>query len=43
MKDLRSKPDLGIVTVRVTAANQSGTQVVLWESPILFARQEART
>ncbi|WP_428646040.1 MaoC family dehydratase [Roseibium sp.] len=40
-KDLRSKPDLGIVTVRVTAANQSGTEVVLWESPILFAKREA--
>lgn len=40
-KSLRSKPDLGIATVRVTAANQHGTEVLLWENPILFARREA--
>ncbi len=40
IKELRSKPDLGIVTVRVTAANQSGTEVLLWDSPILFAKRE---
>ncbi|MCK7612541.1 MaoC family dehydratase [Roseibium sediminicola] len=39
-KELRSKPDLGIVTVRVTAANQQGTEVLLWENPILFAKRE---
>lgn len=40
-KELRSKPDLGIVMVRVTAANQQGTVVLLWENPILFAKREA--
>jgi len=40
-KDLRSKPDLGIVTMRVTAENQAGTQVLMWENAILFARREA--
>ncbi|MDN3720324.1 MaoC family dehydratase [Roseibium salinum] len=39
-RDLRSRPDLGIVTVRVTAANQTGTGVVEWENPILFAKRE---
>lgn len=40
MKELRSKPDLGIVNVRVTATNQAGTNVIVWENPILFARRE---
>jgi len=42
-KSLRSKPDLGIVTVRVTATSQNGTEVLLWENPILFAKREAGT
>jgi acyl dehydratase len=40
-KDLRSKPDLGIVTMRVTAANQAAADVLLWENAILFTRREA--
>ncbi len=39
-KELRSKPDLGIVTFRVTAANQDQTQVLFWENPILFRKRE---
>ncbi len=39
-KDLRSKPDLGIVTMRVTAVNQSATEVLYWENAILFSRRE---
>ncbi len=39
-RDLRSRPDLGIVCVRVTATNQKGDEVVEWENPILFARRE---
>lgn len=35
-KALRSRPELGIVTFRVTASNQAGTQVLFWENPILF-------
>ena len=38
-RDLRSKPDLGLVTVRVTASNQDGKDVLVWENPILFARR----
>lgn len=38
-KNLRSKSDLGLVFVRVTATNQSGTQVLMWENPILFAKR----
>ncbi|MHA7777000.1 MaoC family dehydratase [Roseibium sp. M-1] len=40
-RELRSRPDLGIVNVRVTATNQSGDNVIAWENPILFARREA--
>lgn len=40
-KALRSKPDLGIVTVEVTAKNQEGATVLTWLNPILFARREA--
>lgn len=36
---LNSRPDLGIVSIRITADNQDGTPVLLWESPILFARR----
>ena len=39
-KALRSKPDLGIVTVEVTATNQEGNTVLTWMNPILFARRE---
>ena len=39
-RGLNSKPDLGLVTLRVTADNQSGVNVLLWESPILFGRRE---
>jgi len=42
-KALRSKPDLGIANVRVTAWNQHGQNVILWENPILFARREVTT
>lgn len=42
-KALRSKPDLGIANVRVTAWNQHGQDVILWENPILFARREVTT
>ncbi|WP_269580600.1 MaoC family dehydratase [Roseibium sp. Sym1] len=40
-KAMRSKPDLGIASVRVTATNQHGVEVLKWENPILFARREA--
>jgi len=40
MKELRSRPDLGLVNVRVTAVNQSGDNVIIWENPILFAKRE---
>ncbi|PVB60334.1 MaoC family dehydratase [Labrenzia sp. 011] len=40
-KDLRSKPDLGIVTLQVTATNQAATDVLFWENAILFSRREA--
>jgi acyl dehydratase len=39
-KELRSKPDLGIVNVRVTATNQNNDQVLYWENPILFKKRE---
>jgi len=39
-KPLRSKPDLGIADIRVTATNQHGQTVILWENPVLFARRE---
>lgn len=42
MKELRSRPDLGLVNVRVTAANQSGANVIVWENPILFAKKEVQ-
>jgi acyl dehydratase len=40
-KELRSKPDLGIVTFRITATNQNKKQVMFWENPILFLKREA--
>lgn len=40
-KELRSKPDMGIVTFRVTAAKQDETQVLFWENPILFRKRES--
>ncbi|MGV2977172.1 MaoC family dehydratase [Roseibium alexandrii] len=40
-KELRSKPDLGIVTFRITATNQNQKQVMFWENPILFLKREA--
>ena len=39
-RDLRSKPDLGLVNIRVTASNQKGVEVLVWENPNLFARRE---
>jgi acyl dehydratase len=39
-KKLSSKPDLGLVTIRVDAANQAAKQVLFWENAILFARRE---
>ncbi len=38
---LRSKPDLGLVSMRVTAVNQNGKDVISFENPILFAKREA--
>lgn len=38
-RTLSSRPDLGIVSMRLTAENQDGTIVLMWESPILFARR----
>jgi len=42
-KILQTKPDLGIVTVEVTATNQDGNAVLTWINPILFARREVET
>ena len=39
-REMRSKPHLGIVSVRVTAINQSGSEVLKWENPILFRKRE---
>ncbi|MCV0429557.1 MAG: MaoC family dehydratase, partial [Roseibium sp.] len=39
-KDMRTKPHLGIVFVRITAVNQSGSQVLRWENPILFKKRK---
>ncbi|POF29807.1 MaoC family dehydratase [Roseibium marinum] len=38
-KNLRSRPEMGIVSVRVTAINQSDAEVLRWENPILFAKR----
>jgi acyl dehydratase len=38
-RSLHTKPDLGLVSVRLTATNQAGEQVLLWENPILFAKR----
>jgi len=39
-KSLRSRPEMGIVSMRVTAANQAGKDVIMWESPVLFAKRD---
>lgn len=39
-KGLRSKPGLGMVFIRVAATNQNGTEVIMWENPVLFERRE---
>ena len=39
-KSLRSKPDLGLVFIRVEASNQTGTKVIEWENPVLFEKRE---
>lgn len=39
-KTLRSKPDLGLVFIRIHAANQNGKDVIDWENPVLFERRE---
>ncbi|MET1411961.1 MaoC family dehydratase [Roseibium sp. HPY-6] len=40
-KELRSKPLLGMVFIKITAINQNGTEVIEWENPVLFEKQEA--
>ncbi|CTQ51950.1 bifunctional aldehyde dehydrogenase/enoyl-CoA hydratase [Roseibium album] len=40
-RSLHTKPDLGLVSFRVNATKQDGTQVLLWENPILFAKRSA--
>lgn len=39
-KELRSKPDLGIVNFQISAKNQNQEQVLFWENPILFRKRE---
>ncbi|WP_422037359.1 MaoC family dehydratase [Roseibium sp.] len=39
-KPLRSKPGLGLVFIRICAANQHGKDVIDWENPVLFERRE---
>ena len=39
-KALRSKPGLGLVFIRIRAANQNGKDVIDWENPVLFERRE---
>jgi len=39
-KELRSKPDLGIVSIRISATNQNQEQVLFWENPVLFRKRE---
>ncbi|MBN9673646.1 enoyl-CoA hydratase [Labrenzia aggregata] len=36
---LRSRPDLGMVFIKVTADNQNGKTVLRWENPILIAKR----
>jgi len=38
-RPLRSRPDLGMVFIKVTADNQDGKTVLRWENPILIARR----
>lgn len=40
MKDLRSKPQLGMVFIRVRATNQNDIEVIEWDNPVLFERRE---
>jgi acyl dehydratase len=42
MKDLRSKPQLGMVFIRVRATNQAGIEVIEWDNPVLFERREPK-
>ncbi len=39
-KELRSKPDLGMVFIRIRADNQDGKEVIMWENPVLFEKRE---
>lgn len=39
-KSLRSRQDLGLVTIRLTTTNQAGADVIQWENPILFAKRD---
>ena len=39
-KDLRSRPDLGLVSIRITVTNQNQKQVLFLENPILFGKRE---
>lgn len=39
-RTLHTRPDLGLVSVRLSAVNQSQEQVLVWENPIMFARRE---
>lgn len=40
-RELRSKPDLGIVSLKVEVRNQAGKTVMVQENPILFKKRAA--
>ena len=42
-RDLKSRPDLGIVNFEIGVRNQSGAEVMRQIGPIFFARRSART
>lgn len=39
-RTLHTRPDLGLVSMRLAANKQAGEQVLVWENPIMFARRE---
>ena len=41
IRELRSRPELGLVTIQIEARNQDRTPVLIWENGILFRKREA--
>ncbi|GAA0775273.1 MaoC family dehydratase [Roseibium denhamense] len=40
VRSLVTKPDLGLVFVRIAVTNQDDLPVLFWENPIMFAKRE---